>query len=186
MFMDLRFETDRLVIREIVERDCVAANRLDSDPRVVRYMSYDVLGEEGSREYILRSIAAASATPRTAFDLALTLRGDDTYVGRVGFAIRRPEHHEAELWFQLRPDLWGRGLVVEALWPVIGFAFHKLEMHRIFADCDPRNAASGAVLRKLGMRFEGHLRENYFLKGEWCDSHIYGLLAHEWNAQLRS
>lgn len=50
----------------------------------------------------------------------------------------------------------------------------------MYGDCDPRNRGSSRVMEKLGMRLEGHLRQNWFIKGEWCDSLIYSVLAHEW------
>jgi RimJ/RimL family protein N-acetyltransferase len=38
-------------------------------------------------------------------------------------------------------------------------------------------------MEKLGMRREAHLRENWWLKGEWCDSWIYAMLDSEWAAR---
>ena len=40
--------------------------------------------------------------------------------------------------------------------------------------------ASIAVLRKVGMRHEGRLRENVRLRDGWRDSEVFGVLAHEW------
>ena len=88
-------------------------------------------------------------------------------------------HRQAELWFCLAHAAWGRGYATEAVTALVDHGFGALALHRIFGDCDPRNEASAGVMRKLGMRFEGHLRENYFLKGEWCDSHLYAVLASE-------
>ena len=42
--------------------------------------------------------------------------------------------------------------------------------------CDPANVASVRVLQKLGMRHEGHLIENAWIKGAWVDSLIYAIL----------
>ena len=62
----------------------------------------------------------------------------------------------------------------------MGYLFGRRGKHRITASCDPRNAASAAVLERLGMRREGHLRESTWAKGEWTDDLLYGLLRHEW------
>ena len=93
--------------------------------------------------------------------------------------IARPEHFEASVWYLLHPDAWGRGYAVEAVAALLEFGFGELKLHRIWADCDPRNAASCRLAEKLGMRLEGRLRENYWLKGEWCDTAVYAILAHE-------
>jgi ribosomal-protein-alanine N-acetyltransferase len=173
-------ETARLVLRELRHDDWVEARALDSDPEVVRYQSNDVLDEAGTRAYLAKNIARASETPRRVFDLALTRKGEDRFLGRAGLGIERPEHHEAMVWFQLRRDLWGQGYTTEALRGVLRFGFETLKLHRCYGDCDPRNVGSARVMEKAGMRREAHLRENWWLKGEWCDSYIYAALEHEW------
>ena len=106
----VRLETARLVLRELAETDVAAHRALDADPDVVRYQSNDVTDETGTREYLRGSIAAAGAQPRGVFDLAVCLRDrPDQLLGRVGIAVRRPEHREAELWFVLGRECWGRG-----------------------------------------------------------------------------
>ena len=62
----------------------------------------------------------------------------------------------------------------------LDIGFTDLELHRIFASCDPRNTASSAVLRRLGMQHEGRLRENMLIRDGWRSSDIYGVLAGEW------
>ena len=43
-----------------------------------------------------------------------------------------------------------------------------------------RNAASSALLARLGFRLEAHLVENEWLKGELTSELDYALLAREW------
>lgn len=179
----IRLTTKRLVLREIRTEDWIDAQVLDSDPRVVRYQSNDVIDEAGTKEYLAKSIAAQHETPRKVFDLAVTEPRDDRYLGRCGLAIHRAEHKEAELWFNLRHDLWGKGIATEATVALIDFGFRELGLHRIYGDADPRNVGSWRVMEKLGFRREAHLRENWWLKGEWCDSFIYAVLEHEWKTR---
>jgi RimJ/RimL family protein N-acetyltransferase len=63
---------------------------------------------------------------------------------------------------------------------LVGYLFTARGKHRITANCDARNAASAAVLEKLGMRREGHLRQSTWAKGEWTDDLLYALLHDEW------
>lgn len=60
----------------------------------------------------------------------------------------------------------------------IGFAERGL--HRIAATCDPRNAGSAAVLRRLGMAYEGRLRHTTLLRDGWRDSETFSILEEEW------
>jgi RimJ/RimL family protein N-acetyltransferase len=68
---------------------------------------------------------------------------------------------------------------------MVDFGFGTLGLRRVWADCDPRNAGSVGVLRKLGFRLEAHFRENVLIKGEWCDTFIHAILDREWAARPR-
>lgn len=63
---------------------------------------------------------------------------------------------------------------------LIRFAFEQLDLHRLEADPDPRNAASIRILERQGFKHEGLLRERYFLDGVPQDAAYYGLLRREW------
>ncbi len=176
--------TRRLVLREIRLEDWPDAQVVDSDAEVVRYQSNDVIDEDGTKKYLAQCVALAAEVPRRVFDFAICFKEDGRFLGRVGLRIERPEHKEASIWFNLRRDHWGRGLVTEGLEALLDFGFNTLGLHRLYGDCDPRNLSSARVMEKVGMRREAHLRENWWLKGEWCDSFIYALLEHEWRQKV--
>lgn len=73
-----------------------------------------------------------------------------------------------------------KGVATEAAAMIIEFGFNDLELHRIYANCAPENGSSQKVLEKLGMSFEGRMRENLLLKEGWRDSNLYSILAREW------
>ncbi len=177
----MELHTGRLVLRELKEADHEELNEHERDPEVARYQSREVQTLEGSLQYIRSSLKqTAEHEPRRLFDLAITL--DGRVVGRAGMRIE-PVQREARLWYVVRRDLWGRGYAVEAARALCELAFGTLGVHRAMVDCDPRNPASARVAEKLGMRREAHLVENVFIKGEWCDSLVYGLLDREWTTE---
>jgi len=65
---------------------------------------------------------------------------------------------------------------------MLDWGFDELDLNRVEADIDPRNAPSARALERLGFTREGHLRERWIVGGEISDSWIYGLLAREWRA----
>jgi RimJ/RimL family protein N-acetyltransferase len=179
----MRLDTDRLLLRELEESDAPAVNVWESDPQVVRYQSNDTSSLEESLARIRKNrVRAAGGAPRSLYELAVVRREDEQVIGRVGMSIQRPEHREAEVWFVFRRDCWGRGYALEAMRALVDHAFGVLGLHRLYGDCDPRNTGSFRLMERLGMKREAHLRENWWLKGEWCDSWIYGLLDREWAA----
>ena len=72
---------------------------------------------------------------------------------------------------------WGRGIMTEALGAVIDFAFNTLGAQRVDARHDPRNPASGAVMRKCGMVYEGTHRRSDRNNSGICDAAWYAILS---------
>jgi RimJ/RimL family protein N-acetyltransferase len=53
-------------------------------------------------------------------------------------------------------------------------------LHRVIAITDCENAASVALLERLGLRREGHFLQNVWFKGTWGDEYLYAILHEEW------
>ncbi|MFB0610999.1 GNAT family N-acetyltransferase [Aurantiacibacter poecillastricola] len=85
-----------------------------------------------------------------------------------------------EIGYIIVPGNEGRGIARECLSALFTHLFREEGVHRIFADVDPRNTRSNALLEKLGFTMEGHLRHTMKTHIGWCDSYIWGLLADEW------
>jgi RimJ/RimL family protein N-acetyltransferase len=103
-------------------------------------------------------------------------------VGAVGLTIARA-HARAELGYWLGQPWWGRGLMTEAARAVLRYGFAVLALNRIQATHFVRNPASGRVMQKIGMRYEGRLLQ-YFKKGEGLeDVETYAALAATWTSE---
>ena len=111
--------------------------------------------------------------------LAITLRADGRQIGGVGLRVDEPHQH-AELGYWLGVPYWGQGYATEAGREMLRYGFERLGLHRIFASHFGHNPASGAVLRKLGMRHEGCQREHLRKWDRFVDSELYGILQQEW------
>ena len=82
----------------------------------------------------------------------------------------------AEMGFILRPDAQGRGIAREALGAILNYGFETRDFRRIFADVDPDNRRSIALLETSDFEYEGRLRENYETHIGVRDSLIYARL----------
>lgn len=159
--------------------DWRATHVYESDSEVVRYQSFDVMSPDESRAYIRKCLEEASNPNRRTFDLGIVLRNSGELVGRIGLHISRPEWSEGLLWYVLRRDRWGEGIMTEAARRMLQFGFEDLSMRRVVADTDPANIGSIRVLEKLGFRLEGHFLQNQWLKGRWVDTLSFAILASE-------
>lgn len=176
----MQLETKRLLLRDYEDGDFALANAWESDPEVVRYMTPDVRTIAQSKEHVERVRRWAAEKPRRIYELAIVTFDDAQVIGKVGLRCDEEAPGCAEAWFALRRDMQGHGYAYEATHALMDFAFKELKLHRIYGYADPRNAPSWKLLEKLGMRREGHLVKNVFLKGEWCDSLVYAVLGEEW------
>jgi [ribosomal protein S5]-alanine N-acetyltransferase len=172
--------TERLLLRDFAEDDWPDLHAIESDPEVARYQSFEPRTRADTQAYLQGTLIEARAQPRRTYDLAVVLRTSDGVVGRCGLYISNPELREGMVWYTLLRALWGQGYIPEALRALVHFGFTELKLHRVWADCDPRNRPSYRVLEQLGMRCEGHPLENALVKGGWADSFIYAILDREW------
>ena len=113
--------------------------------------------------------------------LVIALRSDGRQIGGIGLRIEQ-QHQNAELGYWLGVPYWGRGYATEAAREMLRHGFEDLGLHRIFATHFKQNPASGNVLKKIGMRYEGCQREHLLKWGEFIDSEMYGILRREWKA----
>lgn len=67
----------------------------------------------------------------------------------------------------------------EAVHPLIAFGFQMMKLNRIEGRCILANTASARVMEKVGMKFEGVLRQHLFTKGSFYDVKMYSILKEE-------
>ena len=125
------------------------------------------------------------AAGREWFQFAVGLRATGQLIGDCAAMPQAGDPRQCEIGFTIAPDYQGRGYATEAVRLLLNYLFTERGKHRITAYCDPRNAASVALLERLGMRREGHLRESTWAKDEWTDDLVYALLHDEWQSRRR-
>jgi RimJ/RimL family protein N-acetyltransferase len=90
----------------------------------------------------------------------------------------------AEIGWAVDLTWQGRGLGTELAAELLAICFDGLGLHRVVAECFADNAASAAIMERVGMRREAHYRANSLHRdGTWRDSFTYALLEQEWFAR---
>ena len=102
---------------------------------------------------------------------------DGRLVGVIGLSVK--DEGIAEIGYWIGVPFWNRGYASEAVRAVLRYGFNECGLHRIFAGYFARNPASGRVLAKSGMKYEGTLRHHQLKWGEYQDLVFYGILAGE-------
>ena len=152
--------------------------RIVGDDEVTSWLSFDSRSEDEARVMLDGVVARARQEPRAEYYLAVALPADSAVIGfaRLGLAGVRA----AKLGFAIRRSAWGHGYATDAARTLITFGFGELGLHRISAAAGPANAASLAVIDRLGMTYEGRIRDHVFTNDAWRDSLLYSALAGEW------
>lgn len=172
-------ETERLILRRFTVEDSPAMFRnWASDPHVTEYLIWPAYTEErGVAEY-LQSVTAQYKNP-AFYEWAIVLKSSNEPIGSIGCVHLREETTAMELGYCLGLQWWRRGLVPEALRAVIQFLFTNTDVNRIEAKHDVRNPASGTVMKKCGMQYEGTLRQAARYNQGLCDAALYSILREE-------
>ncbi|MGX5681842.1 GNAT family N-acetyltransferase [Schumannella luteola] len=173
--------TERLELRLMTADDVPSVHAWMSDPEVVRYQLYEPRSLEVVTEKVAEYGQARILADKGDYvQPAIVLDGE--VIGAVYFTIASADDQTGEIGWVLRREFWGRGYAREAAARMLDVAFDEVELHRVYAELDPRNDASVALCLRLGMRREAHFVEHMWFKGEWADTGIYGMLAREWRA----
>jgi RimJ/RimL family protein N-acetyltransferase len=180
MSVDVTIETERLILREFGRDDQESAHEYAVDPEVYRYMPWGPNTEDETSAFVERAVASRHQDPRLRFELAVTLRETGRLIGGGGIRAADECFRTADMGYCLRRDAWGRGLATEAAAGLIEFGFSQLGVHRIWATCDTGNVRSARVLEKAGMKLEGTMRDDTWLRGHWRSSRLYSILDDEW------
>ena len=128
------------------------------------------------------TIAAQAALYQAgrAIHLAIERRDRAGLIGGIDLSALDNPHRCAELRFWISESEWGQGFASEAARAVLRFGFKELGLHRIDAMHLVRSDAASSVLRKVGMRQEGILRERVRKAGRFEDVALCAMLAAEW------
>jgi len=183
MFSELL--TPRLALRRLGPSDVAAMFDYRSRPEVARFQTWEPQSLEQVHSFVESLLDVEPDTPGAWFQLAITLRESGLLIGDCGLHFLAEETRQAEVGITLAPAYQGKGYATEALEAVLDYLFATLGKHRVCASVDPRNHASVALLKRVGLRQEAHLQESLWFKGEWADDLIFAILDREWKAQQR-
>ena len=173
--------TARLRLRPFTEGDTDALFALHSNPHVLRYWDSPPWSDPSRAARFIeacRQIAADGSGARLAIDR----QPEGAFIGWCSLTAWNPEFRSARLTYCLDDAAWGHGYATEAAGALLDWAFDTLDLNRVQAETDTRNAASARVLEKLGFQREGTLREDCVVNGDVSDSWVFGLLRRDWQS----
>lgn len=172
-------ETERLILRKMALDDAQDLFEYASDPEVTEFVVWETHKSiEDSMKYLRFKIEQYEK--KDVSEWGIEFKENKKFIGTCGFIMWNTFSSRAEIGYALSKKYWNRGLTTEAIRGVIDFGFRKMELNRIEARCMIGNDASERVMVKVGMKYEGFLREQMFVKGVFKDLKIYSILKSEY------
>ncbi|TPG54861.1 GNAT family N-acetyltransferase [Sphingomonas glacialis] len=168
-------ETARLRLRERTPDDADALFPIFAD---VDAMTYWSTAPHDSVEQTRAELTKPPERDATWRAWAITLTDDDRAIGFVWVGEKRID--VCEIGYMLAREHWGCGIAREAVRAVLDQLFRVERQRRVFADTDPDNTPSNALLATLGFQREGLLRAEWETHIGIRDTVLWGLLASEW------
>lgn len=176
-------EGSSVILREFRTGDVDALAAIVGDDRVTKWLSFDSRDRSQTAKMLNAAIDRATQDPRDEYYLAVTRPPGDDVLGLCRLGLGGVQ--AAKLGFAIHADHWGRGLASDAAATMIEFGFETLSLHRISAAIGPTNEASVTIAKKLGMTYEGRLRDHVFTNGAWRDSLLFSILTDDWRRSIQ-
>lgn len=179
-------ETARLLLRPLRLEDAPAVSTL-AGRREIADTTISIphpYSEARAREWIAGHLGPGGAHKEITF--AITLKANGHLIGAVGLRDIDKEHSQAEMGCWVAVEAWGKGYASEASSAALRFGFEALQLNRIYAHHMVRNPASGRVLKKIGMKREGLLRQRVRKWGVFEDVVLLAALRKDWMAENTS
>ncbi|MEK4563421.1 GNAT family N-acetyltransferase [Alkalihalobacillus sp. FSL R5-0424] len=169
----MKFTTERLQIRPFIQEDLEDVFRIYSDEEACQYLLHSAWTEEDKQDQFKKKLNNHILTDKKPLSLAVLHQANvigDLSVWYTGMK------DTVEIGYSFARSAGGKGYASEAVNGLIQKLFTENGVHRVQANLDARNEASLKLCERIGMRKEAHFIQDYWNKGEWTDSIVFGML----------
>ena len=180
------YETARLILRPFTAEDAEAVYRnWASDARVTKYLTWSPHGSIAvSLDYVNQCISQYDSP--SCYQWAIVLKHTHELIGNISVVHQEDAPECMELGWVLGSKYWGNGYMPEAAARVLTVLFDEVGANCVYARHDIHNPNSGRVMQKIGMQYEGILRQCARNNQGIADCARYSILKEDWKLQTES
>ena len=166
--------TERLILRETTTADLNDLYKLRTNDKGLQYLDRP----KETYEEVEKKLKDILENTKKGDNILWTIcfHNDPKMIGTAGFWNFDKKNHRVEIGYSLMPEYWNKGIMTEAVLPILHYAFDTMKVHSIAGNINPENAASRRILEKTGFRKEAHFTEDYYVNGKFKDSMVFSLL----------
>ena len=175
-------ETRRTTLRPITSSDLDDIASYCTVPEVSQYTVWDAHKSIEDTKAFIDSVMNRYETHRVG-PWGIEHKETKQLIGSCSFVSWDNKNRRAELGYVLSNRFWNQGLMSEVIARIIQFGFEELDLVRLEARCLPGNIGSSRVMEKTGMKFEGLLRKNIWVKNEFQDLMLYSIIKEDYESR---
>ncbi len=174
-------ETERLVLRSTAENDAADTLAIYSENIVARGLGINPIKDISDAIRLIRYFKR-SFDETKMLRFGIELKAENKLIGLIGFQDIKIEYYLTDIGFELNPAYHKKGIMREAIVPVLRYCFDTLNFHKISSLVYTFNDSSCHLLENAGFKREGLLHKhmyNWYTK-EFLDMYSYGLINTDW------
>lgn len=166
----------RVSLRRLRTEDLRAFQAYRGDPEVGRFQGWLPLSDREASDFLLAMSTATPFQPTIWFQLGIVDNTSDELLGDLGLCVGR-DGTGAHIGFSLRTASQGQGYATCAVLEAIELLFERTTVERVSGTSDARNAASIALLLRVGMRKVSEVKTVF--RGQPCEEYTYAITRQE-------
>jgi len=176
-------KTERLRLRPFKLNDAQEMyDNWASDSNVTEFLTWQAHDSVATTKAILK-LWVNEYKNHSYYNWGIELEGE--LIGSIAVVEQSDEDERCDIGYCIGTDYWNKGYVTESMKAVIDFLFIEVGYNRIQAWHDVKNPASGRVMVKSGMQYEGTLKQMYaHPNGGFRDVNIYSITKSEYNGAV--
>ena len=173
-------ETNRLILRKFKSSDSENMfKNWGGDSKVTKYLSWTTHKSITDSEEVI-NLWISNYKDKSSYNWAIELKEVNEVIGSISVVKLKNENKSCEIGYCIGSKYWNKGITTEAFKSVIDCLFREVGVNRICARHNIENIASGEVMKKCKMKYEGTLREVQFIHNRFCSMAVYSILRSEW------
>lgn len=167
-------KSDRLILRRCIESDTDAFYALASNTKLTETLTWSAHESKEITAEFIKSMQKGY-DEGNCHTWAIANKATNIFMGLIGLRISK-KNNRGEIGYWMGVPHWNSGYMTEAVKTLIAFCFKVLQLNRIQAEHFTTNPASGKVMEKANMKFEGLLRQYILCQDVYMDCKMYSIL----------
>lgn len=172
----MHIQTSRTLLRPFEPADKHDVFEIYKNPQTCRYLLHEPWTESEHEEEFQLKLLENRLEPKAKLSLACVV--GESVIGDISIWYTDMKD-TVEIGYVFNPHYSAKGYASESVSALLHVLFHELKVHRVQAVMDARNTASARLCEKLGLRKEAYFKQDFWNKGEWTDSFVYGMLIED-------